>query len=698
MASEINGYINPFSSDFKEHANHYHDMSLGSKILTVFFSGLAFFVSLPLLGIAGYATFRSLVDRLAPIDHTHSKTTEKVDKIADQTKIKPKKADEPKRPTKQIQICSSLNQLESDLQRAQGEFSELTTKETLLEDQLHPNVDDKVKFEKLLQLAALYKNSHKKISVQTLSVKKKIDRLPKSQQTELLERIEKIEESYQKLDIEIFNLFVMNQPEIAKLFLEFNAGFHEEADQKIEELDDEFLKELGVVCYFIQDFFGRIQEQEDCHCEVNSLLTTPESQGVLPWFFSLLIVTLANSHQEEAVNKVHELVMEPATILQKKVNDELSHRYIAGQRPGLTFNRVKTPQPGGLNNLGNTCFINSSLQVILNTNLTKLIDRDIPEPVFSEQLDEKVLEQYLQDPDLIEDNERLKHAVKDYLVAKEEYPRIRAHQVALQKLKAVYTGADTSITIHQALKELRNVVINKETRLVELPPEYSQQDAGEFLSAALRGIAFHFNVRQKVACEDQMDRSERKDIMNYLTLHLVKEEVKKKARHSKRPATRYQSDFQKMLEAYKVEQIDDPHNMWTYEGEDVPRQHHKYSKTHEIVDEIPDTLVVQIKRFHFNDRGNISRKDSTPLIMKEEVDFRTLIDESLLTEDTSTRYRVVGIVNHGGGIGGGHYTADVKIDGKWENRSDSSVDKDLSESIIKEDLQNGYIFVFERIK
>ena len=108
MVSQVSGYINPFSSDFKASASHYNDMSTGSKILTIFFSALAFLVTIPLLGVAGFATFRSLVDRLAPVDKSHSKTTEKVDAVAE--KIKPQLVQHRRRTTK-TQVISLLSRM-----------------------------------------------------------------------------------------------------------------------------------------------------------------------------------------------------------------------------------------------------------------------------------------------------------------------------------------------------------------------------------------------------------------------------------------------------------------------------------------------------------------------------------------------------------------------------------------------------------
>lgn len=762
MATEINGYINPFSSDFQASASHYHDMSTGSQILTIFFSALAFLVSIPLLGVAGFAAFRSLVDRLAPIDASHNKTTKKVDAVAEKKKIKPESAVARRRRTTKTQVISLLNRLDLQMQKAQSEFSVLSP-ETLLDDELETNVDQKKKIDKLSQLANLYKTSQTEISAQILLVKKKTHLLPKSQQTDLLERLERAQTRHQQLEQQIFSLLVKLQPKIAKIFLDIHENFKEEIDLKIKKENDESLEKLDAICFLMQDLFEKIQKEEEYHCEVSSLPTTSESQGVLPWFFSLIVAALPYNTKAEPKGKIHELVMEPAKNLQGKVSQEMSLRLVekrrveartqqnassrsrhapktssqqtkrlgSGKRTYGTFasrySRVaRTPQPGGLNNLGNTCFMNSSLQVILNTNLAKLIDRDLQEPSFSDyyhlSLSDELLTQYLLNPESIVDNMVLKSAVKNYLGAVDEYPRIKAHHLALQKLKAVYTGKDTTISLYKALSDLRSVVISPRTRLVELPPSYSQQDAGEFLSAALRGIAFHFNMRKKIASDDGKDTSETAEITHYLSIPLVKKEVveddgehdaqetkpvdkgtgkaptTRKGRHYRRPVKKYQSDFQEMLEAYKVEHKDDPDNKWMYIGFDAVREHQKYSQTYEIVDQIPDTLVVQVKRFQYNNFGRISSKDSTPLVIGEEVDFRTLIDESLLVDDVSTRYKVVGIVNHGGGIGGGHYTADVKIDGKWENRSDSSVIKNLSEQTSKSHLQNGYIFVFERIK
>lgn len=86
---------------------------------------------------------------------------------------------------------------------------------------------------------------------------------------------------------------------------------------------------------------------------------------------------------------------------------------------------------------------------------------------------------------------------------------------------------------------------------------------------------------------------------------------------------------------------------------------------------LPRTLVVTLKRFRST--GNFSDKVTTA------VAFQPILDMHPFTSNTqwesSTKYKLIGVVNHQGNIHGGHYTADVMgmRDGVWRNFSDEVV-------------------------
>src|SRR5690606_23343043 len=150
-------------------------------------------------------------------------------------------------------------------------------------------------------------------------------------------------------------------------------------------------------------------------------------------------------------------------------------------------------------------------------------------------------------------------------------------------------------------------------------------------------IGYSFTLRKTITGEDK-EHSTIQDVSDvYISLPMIKKDKGK-------------ATFQELIDAFKEEQVDDSENVWnvTNKKGGVIRQYQKYTNTYTIAEEIPDTLVVQLKRFDRR-KGSLA-KISDPVEIGEEVDMRALIDKSLLNGDDvpSTRYRVTGVVLHGG--------------------------------------------------
>lgn len=86
---------------------------------------------------------------------------------------------------------------------------------------------------------------------------------------------------------------------------------------------------------------------------------------------------------------------------------------------------------------------------------------------------------------------------------------------------------------------------------------------------------------------------------------------------------------------------------------------------------LPRSLVLTLKRFR--SYGNFSDKVTTQVAFQSALDMKPFLSNTVWK--TSTRYKLIGIVNHQGNIHGGHYTADVMgmRDGLWYSFSDEVV-------------------------
>jgi hypothetical protein len=733
MVSSVNSYVNPFSEGAAQSRKDFSNLGLAARVFTVFLTALAWIVTIPFLGIAGYAVFKGLVDRFQPIKNGENPVTDKIkavakDQLSKQTGSASSKQSISEQP-KHIVHVETVEQLISEM-KTELDFLEKYVNSDDLSKLVESGVQAKgvLKQACLGDLATAYNENHFQIMESVRTAKDLIAHSKKAQQSDLIDQIQLLEAKCEQLLKKHSDAFKAHQEQIGAIFLEVHQSLQIDLDAQLKKAHESTLIRLDKMMEFVTSFFESIEKSDPSNY---ASVDVTQYQSYYDWFkgqiVSLLPGQQVTPQDEKKPTYWHEFALKPAKEFHLKIKKERNQRLIetmkASQQttgesltPPENQQGVKTPpkpvtadakskasakpffslfnrtqvQPGGIPNLGNTCYMNSSLQVIMNTSLAQLIDQDIEEPQWSDfseiQLGDEELvglqQQYQQNPSSIE-NLELRKAMGLFCEACEDYPRVAAHLKALQTFKAVYEGRKTDMSIREAARIVHGVVWDAKTRLVQLRGSmYSQQDAAELMTAALRAIGYRFNMRSLVKSADGIDRSYQEEAYSYLSLPLVNGK----------------STLRDLLETYKTENINDSKNVWNIEEYgNVVRQHQQYSKTLTIVGEIPDVMVIQLKRFRSDMSGRMLSKDTTPITIDDEVDLGVIIDDELKREGVSTRYRVVAHVDHGGGLGGGHYTADVKIGDNWHYRSDSSASP-VSEQDEKRHRATAYIYVLERIK
>lgn len=302
----------------------------------------------------------------------------------------------------------------------------------------------------------------------------------------------------------------------------------------------------------------------------------------------------------------------------------------------------------GIVNIWNSCYMNSVLQAMFaSTRISALIDQSIP---------------LTENPDLncstrppIEVRQSLKNFRNLYCNVEK-----KSDQVANELLtKGAY--------------DLRQTIFS--TRISIMSGLTSQQDAAELMRPLLDTMGVSFKSKIKTCTKENEKESPHIQIKNDQMLLL------------ELPQQREELPFEKLLDRYaQVEKVQDPVNKWRY-------KYKSCEKEYSISEEIPNILVVQLKRFQWTQVGS---KIDTPVVVGDIVDFAPIIDSELKQNGESTRYKLCSYVNHHGTTGGGHYTANRKDNDIWKKCNDSVV-SELPSKSEKVDRQDAYLLVFERV-
>lgn len=334
---------------------------------------------------------------------------------------------------------------------------------------------------------------------------------------------------------------------------------------------------------------------------------------------------------------------------------------------------------GAIPNLGNSCYLNSSLQAVLGSLLNKLIDAALPEP---------------REPvkGLLESSSAFAKRYQKYQQEHSDWNAKIGVQQALQSFKAVYELDDVKLRskyIGAAAKNLRKAIF--ESNLVPsflMDDLYEQQDAPELMGGLLQAIGHSFKLKITTeSLEGDNDKSAETESLSLLQIPMPIPDPSLKTKAD--PLT-----FQGLIDSYKNEEVNDSDNKW----EGAKGKHTHYRRVHQISGELPDVMAIQLNRMYYNQALKKRVKIDTEVNWGSDiVDLKELIDPRLIKHGESTKYRLVSYVNHHGSAGGGHYTANVNKAGQWLRCDDNSPIEMLGSGSETYARQHAYVVVLERV-
>lgn len=332
----------------------------------------------------------------------------------------------------------------------------------------------------------------------------------------------------------------------------------------------------------------------------------------------------------------------------------------------MDINKYKDNGLSGLANLGNTCFINSCVQILSHTyELNFFLDQETYKRKLKNKCDSALL-------------------------------------IEWDDLRKIMWGSNCVISPGKFVKTIQKVAHIKKQ---EIFTGYSQNDAAEFLLFLVD--CFHTAISREIKMTISGNPENERDKVAIQCFEMIKSMYSKEysevwnlfyAVHVSEISNLETGEILKITpEPYFMIDLPIPPdnksptliNCFNYyvQGETLVGENAWYNDvTKEMVDikkriqfwSFPNILAIDIKRFNAHNFQKNQIFVSFPL---DELDLSSYV---IGYKKDTYKYELYGVCNHSGGVRGGHYTAYVKnANGKWYHFNDTSVaEVGLTESIV----------------
>lgn len=363
-------------------------------------------------------------------------------------------------------------------------------------------------------------------------------------------------------------------------------------------------------------------------------------------------------------------------------------------------------QPKGISNLGASCYLNSSLQLLFSS---ETIRDKIAEPNWASietVLDNFILEANARDVHLFDDKEQLREtwaALKEeeidfYVHLKsvgdleedglesldEEMSRIlknaildyqRLHRLK-RSLQEYYDELENPATSPYALSRkvvpIRDALFKAQVIAGDITEQQDAQESLNYILTAL-GLGVSLSTERSGERDGRTIRSN-KETSFYSNIPLIIPDQKEPI------------SIQSLIDGFFTEKK-------AGSATDTWNNFSSYQEKMSLEGNPPKVINLHLKRFSFNMRTGYAHKIKTPLIWDSdfEIDF-----SKAFNTNQECRYKLKAIVNHKGDVGGGHYTASLKQANIYFDCNDS-VTKPVDVSDFAQKAPYGYFYLLEKV-